>query len=154
MKKFEQLAKENPHVPEYREGKAKSHNSLGIVYGQLNRRKEALNEYELAIAIREPLVENFPNVSEYARELVKNYGNVAGSHVDLGAPDKAIEYAQKALTLSQKLQARDGATPEHRNLVAGSYMELGKAQSAAGQRSRSHGKSPAGTGRVPAVGKR
>lgn len=130
LQRCDQLARRNPDVPEHREGKAKSHNSLGVINDRLGRSRDALTEYELAISIREPLVSKFPEISVYARELIKNYLNAAAIHLTLGSGERSLLFAKKAVSLAEDLEDRDGATPEHENLLASCYVELGKSLAA------------------------
>jgi tetratricopeptide (TPR) repeat protein len=75
-----QLVADFPTVPSYQGALAGSHNALGDFLrkrGTSSRRKEAEQEYRDALAIRQPLVANFPEVPHYTWQFLRDHLGLA-----------------------------------------------------------------------------
>jgi tetratricopeptide (TPR) repeat protein len=100
---YEQLVGEHPHVPQYRQELASTHNNLGLVLVQIGQAKEGRANLEKAIALLRDLVREAPQVPEYRLGLARCLFALAICLAVGGETDQARDAAKEALELLQKL---------------------------------------------------
>ncbi|HEV3437501.1 MAG TPA: protein kinase, partial [Gemmata sp.] len=122
---FEKLAADFPNVPEYRDGLAGSHISLGVPLHDLGQVAEAEEQFQKALTIWEKLAAEFPNVLKYRTALATGHQNLCSLLARKGQVAEAKEQYQKALTISEKLTVEFPNVPEYREGLAMSHHSLG-----------------------------
>ncbi len=114
-----------PDVPDAQNELAEYHQNLASVLGDRGLRSEAQLNYQLALAIREQLVEQYSKISRYRLGLGGNYCNF-GNFETTRSPLDSLSCFEKAETALQVVLADE---PE--NLTAKTFLTntyLGKAQ--------------------------
>ena len=84
----DEIAKENPQVPEYRALKASTLVKLSMMAGRNTRGEELLNE---AVAIQRELASRYSDVAIYCVGLIQSLKRLSELQEFLGKPDKAKE---------------------------------------------------------------
>ena len=84
----DEIAKENPQVPEYRALKASTLVKLSMMAGRNTRGEELLNE---AVAIQRELASRYSDVAIYSVGLIQSLKRLSELQEFLGKPDKAKE---------------------------------------------------------------
>jgi tetratricopeptide (TPR) repeat protein len=125
-------------VPGYRWELAGSHFNLGSLIKDQGRIQEAENAFQEALAIQKVLVADFPGVPDYQCDLVNTLSGLA----EMARSRKEYSSARKLLEQARApLQATLDASPQHpfyrevfcthRQLLAGTLLELGEHAAAA-----------------------
>src|SRR5207247_1138355 len=82
----QELAKQFPNAPGYRQGMAREYQSLGILRTGAGQFKEAEAAFRDALVLQKQLVAEFPNMPEYHNELARTMIKLAGWLHDRKAP--------------------------------------------------------------------
>lgn len=91
----------------------------------LDKNAEAREQYQRAIAIREKLAAEFPDVPEYRHELATGRNNLGALLSGLGKMNEARELYKQALATREKLVAEFPAMQVHRIELGGTYCNIG-----------------------------
>ena len=107
--------RDNPDVTEYRMELAVTYINLGELYFNTDKSAEALDIYNEAMRIQEPLVRDNPDVTKYKRDLAGIHLNMGVVYFErgLGQLQEALECYERALEL--KPDDRDQTSPYLRN---------------------------------------
>jgi hypothetical protein len=116
---FEELLRDRPRNPEYREALAYAHNWLGETLrawseetqAGVARRSEAEQEYDYALELQEGLHQEFPENRQYQQELARTYYNRGILRYDGQNLKASKSDFQKAIQLLEPLVSK-GATPQ------------------------------------------
>ena len=92
---------------------------------EAEKRAEAEEHYQMALAVREKLVADFPRVPEYRRELAYRYKAQRVLLAEIGKQTSGEHQYRKALAVQEKLVADFPVVPEYRKELAGGYYEFG-----------------------------
>jgi tetratricopeptide (TPR) repeat protein len=130
----ERLVREYPHVAEYRFDLAFSYNHWGNHYRDLSYtpkakevRRKAEDCYRKAIALRQGLVDEYPGIPDYRRDLAITCLNQAFLHRRFGEWTKAETYYQQALPLLERLAREHPDVPGYRMALGRNYMSRASA---------------------------
>ena len=116
---IEPLAKRFPQFA-LKQELSTGYSQLAAMIGEDEDQSQAAHYYELSLQIREGLLAEQPQNTVVRRGLIIAYGNYA-SHLaspwatNIGHPDKALVYLDKAVTLARELVSADpqNATAQH-----------------------------------------
>jgi serine/threonine protein kinase/gas vesicle protein len=123
---YAKLAADFPAVPRYRQELALSHDELGLMLTNLEKRPEAEQEYRQALALLEKLAAEFPAVPQYRQHLAKSHTNLGNLLHHLGKWAQAEQQFRQALALQKRLASEFPAVPLNRCLLAVSHNNLGE----------------------------
>jgi serine/threonine protein kinase/tetratricopeptide (TPR) repeat protein len=104
---------------------AKGHNSIGGVLSETGKLAEALKEYQKALAIRQPLADANPAVTDFQRDLAQSHNNIALVLSHTGKPAEALQESQQALAIVQQLAESNPTVTDFQRGLAGSYFSFG-----------------------------
>ncbi len=114
-----------PDVPDVRSELADYHQNLANVLRDRRLRSEAERNHQFALAIREQLIEQFPNISKYRLGLGGNYCDF-GNFVKTRSPLDSLTCFEKAETVLQVVLAEEPANLTGKSFLTNTYV--GKAQ--------------------------
>ena len=117
--------KKHPEVPEYQDSLARSHNSLGTLYRDTGRAKEAEAAYREALAIRKPLAQRHPEVPDYQDNLAGSHNNLGNLYSDTGRLKEAEAACKKAIAIRRLLVEKHSEVPAYQDHLAASQYALG-----------------------------
>jgi serine/threonine protein kinase/tetratricopeptide (TPR) repeat protein len=118
---------------------AASYTVLANIMNQLERTDEAIAVLCKEIILREQLVKDYPDVTEYANQLGMTQRNIGLAHVKLGQTSHAVEYYNKVTARMEQLVKEEPENPVHAFALAYSYTELGDVFETIGQTEESRG---------------
>jgi tetratricopeptide (TPR) repeat protein len=92
----QQLAKDFPAVPGYRQNLASTHTNLGVLLQTTGRPQEAEAAYRQARDLQQQLAQDFPSVPDYANGLANTLVSLAILRIDQKNPAAAQRYLEQA----------------------------------------------------------
>src|SRR5262249_31075372 len=104
---------------------AGNHGNLALVLRDLGRRPEAESAVRKALAIQEPLAEEFPGFPEYRRELALSHNNLGSLLRELGRLPEAEAAHRRALALREPRAEESPAVTGYRVDLGDSYINFG-----------------------------
>ncbi len=129
---YGRLTADQPGVPEYRDGLARSYSNLGAAQAATGANADTIASFEKAIALGERLAADQPGVPEYRNGLALSYNNLGLAQQVTGATAEAIASFEKAIEQYGRLVDDQPGVPDYRTGLARSYSGLGVAQAATG----------------------
>jgi serine/threonine protein kinase len=105
--------------------RAEGHFRVAYLWAKLDRRDEALTEYETARELRKKLAAAFPAVPGYQQELATTHNNLGLLLADLGQRDAARTEYETARDLCKKLAAAFPAVPQYQVQLGSIYGDFG-----------------------------
>jgi serine/threonine-protein kinase len=121
---FAQLVADFPAVPQYRLELARSHQHLGILLRDLDKRADAESALHEALNIQAQLARDFPSVPQYRQDLATSHNDLGLLLRDLGKRPDAETAFREALKLQAQLAQDFPAVPEYRLELATSNNNL------------------------------
>jgi serine/threonine protein kinase/Tfp pilus assembly protein PilF len=123
----DQLRREFPNEPGYRQDLAQSYNWLGeLLRSTGHRLPEAEEAFGQALGLQTRLAAEFPGHPEYRAELARTHYNLGIVQMETGRPDQAEASFDRAVDLLAGLKTHLHARPEHRRELARVYLNRGK----------------------------
>ena len=107
---------------------------VGLISSASGSASDAVAAYQGAVALREKLAAEYPNVAEYQSDLAGSYNNLGILQGEMGDREAALISYQRALDVREKLAAENPDFPEYQSHLANSYYNLGHLQQATGDR--------------------
>ncbi len=105
---------------------------VGLISGSTGSASDAVAAYQLALALREKLAAEYPNVVEYQSDLAASYDNLGGQQLQTGDRKSALLSYQRALAIGETLAAEHPSVNAHQNDLAKTYYNLGRLQQTTG----------------------
>ncbi len=130
---LEQLTRDYPSNPTYRQETATLYHNLGLRNKKLGKYQDALVQYQQALHHRRELVHRFPEVPEYRYQLALIYVRIG--MIPATRPNEAKKNYQAALELLQPL-AKPLPEPKYQNELAKTLTVLAQLQGIQSERFR------------------
>jgi tetratricopeptide (TPR) repeat protein len=111
--------------PESRVIRGEGFHRVGYLRHRLGELHDAEAAYDEAIALRKPLVAEFPDVPQYRRDLALSYTQLANLLSDTGRPGKAEAAYRETLALRKQLVKDYPGVPGYVSSLADIHMNLG-----------------------------
>jgi serine/threonine-protein kinase len=124
---LDQLAKDFPSVPVYRQELAAASNGLAILLQALGRHQEADNAYDQALELQRKAVRDFPHLPDLRRDLGSSLNNRGVMLLKAGRAKEGEAVLVKAMDLFAALHAEHQDVPEYAIELAGTCVNLGSA---------------------------
>jgi serine/threonine protein kinase len=105
--------------------RGEGHSRVAYLWAQLGRLDEARVEYIRARDIHQKLVEQFPAVPKYQRELARTHHNLGNLLTELGQGGEARGEYEQARDLRERLAAHLPAIPKDQQQLANTHNSLG-----------------------------
>jgi tetratricopeptide (TPR) repeat protein len=121
-------------VPEYSQGLAHSHKTLGIHLREVGKREEAGDAYREAIRIYKALADSDPARPNFRRDLAESHLRMGLLLAALGRREEAGDAFREAIQLQQALVKAHPKVPRYRHDLADSRHNLGVLFLALGKR--------------------
>jgi tetratricopeptide (TPR) repeat protein len=123
---YEALAADFPGVPSYRDDLARTHRTLGYLYRNSDRSREAEISLRQALDHHRKLVDECPDVPTYQQGLAIDL-NILGLLLgDLGRRSEAEEAYGQGATILTNLASRFPDEPSYTSELARAYLDLGE----------------------------
>jgi tetratricopeptide (TPR) repeat protein/tRNA A-37 threonylcarbamoyl transferase component Bud32 len=103
---------------------AQSHNSLAVLRMETGKPAEALQEFQLALAIQQKLADAHLAVVGFQTELALSQSNIGMVLLRLGKPEEALTAWRKALAINQKLVHDHPTSGEHKSALAWTHNSI------------------------------
>jgi tetratricopeptide (TPR) repeat protein len=110
-----------------------AHNRAGEAHELGGEYEQAIGSYHNARQALETLVDEFPEVADYRKQLAESYIYMSRSHFSLGEGEEAEQACRRAIDLSEKLLTEFGEDPAYRDVLAHSHRVLGAVLEKAGR---------------------
>ncbi|HLN29780.1 MAG TPA: serine/threonine-protein kinase [Gemmataceae bacterium] len=105
--------------------RAEGHFRVAHLWSQLGRKQEARREYETGRDIWRKLVEQFPAVPAYQKDLANTHLDLGVMYFDLSKHDESRAEYQAAIDILKKLVVQFPAVPAYQADLANSHNDLG-----------------------------
>jgi eukaryotic-like serine/threonine-protein kinase len=124
-------------TPEQRAATAFLHHNLGMVLKNVGRESEVAPHFEAALAIKQGLTRDFPEVDSYRADLARSENAFGLELFGMGRRVEAETHYRNALAIQEKLVAEFPAVPGHRLEWGGSCCNFGILLSSGGRHTES-----------------
>jgi serine/threonine-protein kinase len=105
--------------------RAEGHFRVALLQDRLGRTEEALPGYRQALTIRQKLVDDFPAVPEYRKDLAYTHANLGVVLAEKIEWKEAMEHYDKALAIKQKLAGEFPDVHDYQSDLASTHNNLG-----------------------------
>jgi tetratricopeptide (TPR) repeat protein/tRNA A-37 threonylcarbamoyl transferase component Bud32 len=133
LRLLEDLARERPGVPVYREHLAGLHSNRASWFRDAGRLDEVARAHARAIDLSQALVRDHPGIPEYRANLATCWHNHAQFLTATGHPEAAHRLCKKDVELREKLAAQFPTVTSHLEALAGSCNSLAMSHLALGR---------------------
>jgi serine/threonine protein kinase/tetratricopeptide (TPR) repeat protein len=130
---YAQFVRERGEEPALRAELAAAHFRLGYIIAEIADKREAIEEYEQALALWQQLADADPVDAQYQRNLAASHHRLGNLYLETGQPQKAEAAEEKARTIFQRLANTDAAATEYQQGLAQTHEGLGELYRAIGR---------------------
>jgi tetratricopeptide (TPR) repeat protein len=122
---YEQFAKQKPGDAQSQANQASAYARLASIHSETGNHKKSVSEYEQAISLRKELVDKYPDVLDYQRDLAHDEAELGWDlHVVIKTAEAQPHY-DAALAILTRLVAESPNEPRYRQMLAKTHERYG-----------------------------